>query len=356
MTLIGKNSGFPSSSPIGAGAGLLFLSGLLFIMGPFGGGCSGGDPARNPGITAGRPPDPMPPANAVGGFSIELPAITVQPGQEMQPCFVFPLNIAGPSRLVSAAVLTTVLGMHHGNITTRAITGDGIRMCDSGSDEEVAIEVAAGGAVLFASSTQVQGTEWLSFPPGMAFSVPDGQEIVARMHYLNASTQPITLSPKYQWFTIAQSDLTQQLAPFAWDYTQFHIPPLSQYTVSGNCPIPRPMFVVETLPHMHALGTRFTLGLAGGPLDGTLVFDDDTYSTRGESDIRIYDPPVDLSQGGQGTGATFSCTWNNTYDQVIQYGVGINEMCILFGYAYPPANTFSAAAAEGIDCTTLVAG
>lgn len=308
----------------------------------------------DPALPSGRLPVPKAPDNAVGGFAIELPAVTLQPGEEQEPCYVFPLTINGPSRLVTAAVLTTQSGMHHGNITSRAKSGEGLRTCSGGSLGEVTSEIFNGGTVLFASSTQVHGTEWQSFPEGMAIRVPDEQEIVARMHYINASPKPVTIAPRYQWYTIAESDLKQRLAPFAWSYLDFHIPPHSPLTVSADCALTRPMYVVQALPHMHALGRRMTIGLSGGPRDGQLLMDNDTYGTRGESDIRQWDPGVDLSQGGLGTGFSFSCSWYNTFDKVIQEGVGDNEMCIIFGYAYPPENAVTAAASEGIDCVSFI--
>lgn len=337
-----------------AGSALLGLA-LFAAQCGSGSGASGPDaPQPLDPLPAGQLPTPAPPDNAVGGFAIQIPEITLQPGEEKEPCYLLPLEISGPSRFVTAGVLTTQTGLHHGNITTRPKTGDGIRKCEPGGNGSLAVEIASGGAVLFGSSTQIQSTEWQRFPAGMAYRVPDGQEIVARMHYLNASPHPITLAPRYQWFTIAEADMRQRVAPFAWMYMQFHIPPHSQLTVSGDCPLERPMYVVQTLPHMHALGTRFTLSLLGGPRDGTPVFDNDTYGRRGETDIRLYDPAIDLTQGGLGTGARFSCSWMNTFDKVIEYGTGDNEMCILFGYAYPPENTYSAAASEGVDCLTII--
>lgn len=301
----------------------------------------------------GHLPEAKAPDNAVGGFAIELPAITLQPGEEQEPCYVLPLTLNGPSRLVSAAVLTTQPGMHHGNITSRAKTGDGVRTCPPSGMGDVAAEIFSGGTVLFASSTQVRDTEWQSFPDGMAIRIPEDQEIVARMHYLNASPQPLTIAPRYQWFTIAESDLKQRLAPFAWAYTDFQIPPRSQFTVRADCPLSRPMYMVQALPHMHALGRRLTIGFSGGPQDSQLVLDNDTYGTRGESDIRQWNPAIDLSQGGLGSGFRFSCSWDNTFDKVIENGIGDNEMCIVFGYAYPPENTVSAAVSETVDCVSL---
>ena len=53
---------------------------------------------------------------------------------------------------------------------------------------------------------------------------------------------------------------------------------------------------------------------------------------------------------GQGQGAWFECAWHNTFDKTITYGLGDNEMCILFGYAYPPAAAYSALALSPDDC------
>jgi hypothetical protein len=197
--------------------------------------------------------------------------------------------------------------------------------------------------VLFASSTQIEGTEWLSFPEGMGIPVSEGHEIVARMHYLNTSSEPVTLTPSYEWFTVDEPTVEHLLGPFAWSFDGFEIPPLSAHTVTGSCNTPRDMHIVNALPHMHALGTAFTAAYKGGERDGELFLDSVGYDPD-EGVLTQYVPAIDLSQG---EGATFSCTWDNTYDKTITSGLGDNEMCILFGYAYPYEHAYSAMANEG---------
>ena len=63
-----------------------------------------------------------------------------------------------------------------------------------------------------------------------------------------------------------------------------------------------------------------------------------------------YEPAVDLSQGD---GMRFGCSWRNPSDQAIGEGVGVNEMCILFGYAWPPEQSFSVLASGGNACVAL---
>lgn len=318
---------------MGAAAALLILS-----------GCAVDEGAVHP-AGLGHPPSQRPPASVVGGFKIEVPPVTLAPGEELQPCFIFPLDLRGPSRLVGGGSLTVGAGMHHGNVNTRKKTGEGVRPCPAdgqGGEGFVGFDILDGGAVLFGSSTQVSGTEWQSFPDGMGYRVRDGYEIIARMHYLNTSAASVTVAPVYEWFTIDEASLTQELGAFLWQYTTIEIPPDSQRTATGACSFPQPMHLVTVLPHMHKLGTAFTGSYLGGPRDGQLFLDSRGYDPQSGVMVQ-YEDPVDLSQGD---GASFACTWKNTLDKTITEGVGDNEMCILFGYAYPPANAFSANATD----------
>jgi len=312
--------------------------------------CGGGatTTATEPGVPVGHPPSAEPPAHVVGSFSIDVPAITLMPGEEQTPCYIFPLEVTGSSRVVGGGSLTVGPGMHHGNITTRPKTGEGVRPCpDSGGTallDGEGVDILHGGAVLFGSSTQISGTEWQSFPEGMGYRLRDGFEIVARMHYLNTTSGALTVEPKYTWYTIDEASLTREIAPFAWTFHGFDIAPHSELTVTGQCNFPQPMHVVSVLPHMHKLGTRFTAGYVGGKFDGQLFLDSPGYNPD-KGVLTEYDAPgVDLSQGD---GATFSCSWNNTLDVDVTEGIGDNEMCILFGYAWPPENTYTTSAATG---------
>jgi hypothetical protein len=303
---------------------------------------SSGSSSGGPGFAQGAKPQQAPPENTVGGFSIQLPSTTLMPGEETFPCWIFPLDVQGPSLMVGGGYVESQPGMHHGNVTTRPATGTGMRPCPANDPSSQlggeAQDVLDGGSVLFGSSTQYIGTEWQSLPPGMAYPITAGFEIVARMHYLNPSTQPLTLAPKYRWYTVDEKKVTQVLAPFAWQYTGFQIAPGQTLTVTGSCYFPGPMKIVFVLPHMHKLGTAFTASFIGGPLDGKDWLQSRGYDP-GEGVMQVFDPPIDLSQG---QGSTFSCTWDNTTDETVVEGVGNNEMCILFGYGFPTATTYTA--------------
>lgn len=313
-------------------------------------GCTGALAEPAPSLTAetnlGHPPVASQPANVVGGFSAQLPEFTLGPGEEKFPCWIVPMEIEGPSYIVGGAKLTTTVGMHHGNVTSRPTTGEGFRECEEGTDAQEAgneaTDIINGGAVLFGSSTQIEGEEWQSFPDGMGYPIAEGYEIVARMHYLNATPETITVAPSYEWFTIDEATVEHVLGPFAWVLSNWEIPPLAEVTVEANCRVPNEMHLVNVLPHMHALGTAFFGSYMGGSRDGERFLDSVGYDPD-QGVITQYTPAIDLSQG---EGASFGCTWVNTFDKPIGEGVGDNEMCILFGYAYPYEHAYSALANE----------
>ncbi len=292
-----------------------------------------------------QPPPKEPPPHTIGSFRADVPEMTLDPGEERTPCYVFPLEVQGPSRIVGGAVLHAQPGLHHGNVTSRPTTGTGIRQCDPG-DGDSGTDVLAGGAVLFGSSTQIQGDEWYSFPEGYGYRVREGHEIVARMHYLNAGDTPITIAPVYEWFTIDESKVVEELAPIFWQYAGFEIAPGSQLTVTGECffGLPEhPMHVLTLLPHMHKLGRSLSAELIGGTFDGLRFLDSLGYDPE-NGVLAQYQPPVDFSDAD---GLRFSCTWQNTNDFPVFEGIGENEMCMVFGYAWPRDQAYIAVANEG---------
>ncbi len=292
-----------------------------------------------------RPPLKQPPANVVGGFQIQIPETTLAPGDEIQPCWIFPLELTGPSHIVGGAVLRTEPGLHHGNITTRPSTGTGIRPCPAGDSSDSGTDIIAGGMVLFGSSTQISGDEWYRFPDGEGYRVHDGYEVVARMHFLNPSDSTLVVAPRYEWFTIEESTLVHELGAFLWLFQKFEIPPNTTMTVTGDCDLPgdHPMHVVSLLPHMHKLGRALDATYKGGPFDTMKFLDSPGYDPDNGVLVQ-YDPPVDLTVT---SGITFSCTWQNTLNRTIVEGVGDNEMCMVFGYSWPVDKAYTAYATPG---------
>jgi hypothetical protein len=315
-------------------------------------GCGeGGDSTERPPLYEGEDGRQRMPANVVGGFEAQLPETTLTPGEESFVCFIIPLEMVGESKIVGGAKLTATPGLHHGNVTTRLKTGEGLRACEAmdllGGNE--ALDMVEGGAWLFASSTGVVGEEWQTFADGQGFRIKEDHEIVARMHYLNTTSEEVTVAPKYEWFTIDESKVEHVLAPFGFTFGGFSIPPMSTKTVTGNCELPKPFNIVHLLPHMHQLGDSLTAEFLGGERDGEMFLDSQGYDPEAGV-IQQYEPAVDLSIA---SGVRFSCTWNNTFDKEIKEGVGDDEMCMLFGYGYPEDSVYFGFAYADGECVPV---
>jgi hypothetical protein len=160
------------------------------------------------------------------------------------------------------------------------------------------------------------------------------------------------VSPHYEWFTVDEGQISHLLAPFAWMLDGWEIPPMSEFTATAECNVLGPMHLVHVLPHMHRMGKAFTAELVGGEHDGLRFLDSPGYDP--DSGVMLeYEPPLDLSVADR---FRFSCTWHNTLDKPLHYGVGDNEMCFLFGYAYPTESVYSALSSGGTSCLLFVAG
>src|SRR5512140_3383286 len=145
----------------------IFAAVVVAVLAACGNGAS---PGSAPTFSKGTPPSAEPPQGTVGGFSIEFAPVTLAPGEEVFPCTIFPMTLNGPSHMVAGGKLTVTAGMHHGNITARPKTGEGTRACPDEAANALAggegADILEGGQVLFAWSTQMNGTEWQSLPPG----------------------------------------------------------------------------------------------------------------------------------------------------------------------------------------------
>jgi hypothetical protein len=278
---------------------------------------------------------PEPPKS---GFRLWMPAMELDPGEERELCVSWPFP-AIHHPLVYSARLYTTPGLHHSNVFSNPIdaelgpnpypgchpgAGDAFSQVDQGMPD-----------ALFANSTQVVGGEELVFPQGMAYRLRLEREITASVHVLNTGAEPATVEVAYDFFTMPEPELVHELAGFVMDNRSFSVPPQTTETVSADCLV-WDGTVVSLMPHTHDFSVAFdaeTL-IAGAP---TSIYSEQGYDL--ESDIQMFEPGIELEAVER---IRFSCTFENTKNENLVYGLGDNEMCILFGYMYPPEEQFAA--------------
>jgi hypothetical protein len=266
------------------------------------------------------------------GFRIVAPPRTLAPGEEVETCLSWPYP-ALKNTLVYAARVYATAGLHHSNVIAKpvndAVGPNPYPECHPGADDPFVDLPAVIPDVLFASSTQVTGREDLVFPPGIAFRIDPTREISTNYHLLNVTGEPQRVEVAYDFFTMPEEALENEVAPFAMQVNDFLIPPHETQEVGATC---RTFGgnVVSLMPHTHQYSERFGVDIVPPEGEASTVYEEDGFDT--DSDIRTYDPPLTL---GDFDDFRFSCRFHNTTDHDIKFGIGENEMCVLFGYLYP---------------------
>lgn len=274
------------------------------------------------------------------------PAI-LDPFEETQPCVSWTLNNEQPL-YVQGVTLSNNGGFHHSNgfvVPDTLYEGpDGVWNCNERGFST--LQASTAGTVLFAQSTQ-SWVEEQRFNDGAVVKIPAGYKVVAELHLLNLTAHETEASLRASLELLHPRDVDVVLTPFAIQYTDLQLPPMTESRVTAECDQfgskvqvgGTPFEFHWILPHYHYLGNYFRLDLLGGSRDGELLHEISGFNASPVG-LRL-DPPVPL---GDALGIRLTCGFDNWTDQTIHYGVGINEMCIAFGFA--DAGVISQAAAD----------
>jgi hypothetical protein len=203
-------------------------------------------------------------------------------------------------------------------------------------------EGGAAGGVLFAQSTQAS-KEVQRFPPGAGVRLPPHVRIISDIHLLNASTEDVTGHAHLVLYTHPAGEITTQLKVSHLEYDAIHIAPHTQARLTSNCSVAQQASaatgtpfggkVYYALPHTHTLATAYWLGMLGGPRNGQALLDLGGYD--GVAHGRAFDPPIDFTGSD---GFSLTCTYDNTRDIEVQWGIGPYEMCE--GFVWTDAGVF----------------
>ncbi len=238
---------------------------------------------------------------------------------------------------VNEVSLTAGPGFHHSNwfwVPDSSYPGpDGTWPCDDrGFQEPLA---AAVGGVLFAQSTQATA-ETQAFPPGMAIPIPPHARLVAGVHLLNASDEPITTALDLMVRTIPAGELRTQLAGLSFTYQALALPPGRTSTFTVDCDFAElsqrllgraPDFnLYWVLPHYHGLGRGIELTATGAGGDVPVLA---TEGTVGEPLGKRLDPAFAMTGH---TGLRFTCRFDNPGANVVGWGNSDQEMCVMLAF------------------------
>ena len=272
----------------------------------------------------------------------QFETITLDPFEERLPCISWTIDNE-QALYVQAVTLANTGGFHHSNgfvVPEDLYAGpDGVWDCAERGFNTV--EAATKGSVLFAQSTQSY-VEEQRFNPAAVIKIPPKYRVVAELHMLNLSPTELDTALRISLDLIHPRDVETLLAPFAMQYTDLAIPPQGESRFRAECddflatvnPNDSPFRLHWALPHYHYLGNYFGIEVIGGSLDGTVVHEINGFDAAPVG--KRFDPPLDLADAD---GLRLTCGYDNWTDQLIGWGNGDQEMCILFGFTDFPLVT-----------------
>lgn len=290
--------------------------------------CSDPEPTGEPG--------PEPRSHRFGPYTVAAG------GEIYDSCVSWTLDNDEPL-FVNTVSLATGAGFHHSNwfwVPEGEYAGpDGTWPCnDRNYDEALA---AAKGGVLFAQSTQ-SVDETQAFPPGKVIAIPPRAKIVAGIHLLNASDDPLDTYLDLTLTPIPRDQVTVQLAALSLTYEALELRPARTSRFTVECDVARAhQDVVGTpidynlyyvLPHYHELGRAIDLVAVKDGVE-TPIFS--TQQGIGEPLGGVLSPAFSMQDVDS---LRFSCTFQNPGTQTVRWGLADGEMCVVLAFTDSPFN------------------
>lgn len=294
-----------------------------------GGGTDGGG-----GVDAGPGFDGGPGFDAGGGgggdsYTVTFGPVEVGPGVERTECVIKRLGNLDP---VKIGRIVDLLGSSSHHMIVYRVNDETERpepfSCSPFSDT---LDPSVGSPLVVSQRAEDE----IQLPEGVGFPFDANQMIRLEMHYINTTTETVTLESSATFHTIPESEYVHP-ADFLFIGTiDIEIPPRSTTTVGPRYfPLPgdysEATFFAIT-GHEHRFGTGVKVWTATDESDpGALVYGPEPF---------LWDEPETVE--GEftvpaGGGFKFECTWNNTSDGTVRFGESANqEMCFFWAYYYP---------------------
>lgn len=169
-----------------------------------------------------------------------------------------------------------------------------------------------------------------TFPDGVALELPANFALDFNTHFVNRGATDITGEAYANLFTVDAASVKSVAHTINMPNTSIVLPPNTRTTLTKEFTLPVAKANIFMLTsHMHALGERFRIRIAGGARNGEVVYEATDWS---HPDIKTFSPALVLNTGER---LVSEITWNNTTSHSVSYGLtSMDEMGIIFGYYY----------------------
>ncbi len=176
----------------------------------------------------------------------------------------------------------------------------------------------------------LSGRSRFHFPKGVAVRLEPHANVYANLHYHNYGTTPVDTDAVFNFIPARKGTVKHHAQAFTVGTTQFDIPANASASVTGEWHAPADLNIVSVSTHQHRRGTDILVHMidAAGNDMGPLV---DSPNWEHPS-VRWFQQAMQLKAG---EGFRFTCSWRNTDDHAVRFGVtSEDEMCFVTGYFY----------------------
>lgn len=265
-------------------------------------------------------------------YTLTWGPIEVPPGEEDTRCVVLPLGNDIPVKIHE--IHNTLGTASHHFIVYRVSEGEVTTTPTPCLPFVDTLDPSKGAPLMITQRPE----ETLTLPEGVAFSVAPEQLIRLEMHYVNASSEPITVQATAELRAMADADFVHEADFLFIGNPDIQLPSQPGIQTLGPTYFPVPATLLDAnvfaiTGHTHKLGVDVEVAVTANADDpGRMVYQPDVFDWA-EPETVFHDPPFVL---GEGSGFRFTCRWINETGQTVEFGESTgDEMCFFWAYYYP---------------------
>jgi hypothetical protein len=169
------------------------------------------------------------------------------------------------------------------------------------------------------------------FPEGIALHLEPHKQVFLNPHLKNFTATPLTPDIRFNFYR-AKAGTVRHYAEglVAGNITDIHIPAGGEQTMTVEWTAPVNLTLIQLASHQHRLGTYANIEMVEP--DGvtrTLLYENQDW----QHPWSLWpNPPIRLEKGRK---MRITCTWHNTGDHQVNFGVETtDEMCFILGFYY----------------------
>ena len=265
------------------------------------------------------------------GFQMRTSKFTVQPGQDLEVCEYRrlpnqkPMDVNGFQLRMPPEAHHFVIWSYGGSLTDDSRFPHGpvpSAGCSGVPPDEIIPQVLI--------PIQTPNSRF-QFPPGIALHLEPHKQVFLDPHLKNFTSSPLTPDIRFNFYQ-AKKGSVQHYAQglIVGNITAIAIPAGGEQTMTAEWTAPLDLTLIELATHQHRLGTYANIEIV---------------EPDGVTRTRIYEnrdwqhpwslwpnPAIRLEKGRK---MRITCTWHNTDDHEVRFGVKTtDEMCFILGFYY----------------------